>query len=73
VELKELDSLLQVQPFSPFAVLGRREARMHTMRKRLVAYYARHPRKALLRAKSTLMDGFSNEYLTNSARAVCPP
>ena len=68
--LKELDCLPQIQPYSPMAVATRTETRMAAMRRNIVAYYCRHPDKALLRAKSIIVDGFSNKYLTIAAESA---
>jgi len=65
--LVELDSLHQVQPYSPLAALTKAEERMQAMRKNIWAYYCRHPQKALLRLESILTDGFKNKYLTIAA------
>lgn len=68
--LSEFDCLHQVQPYSPAAVLTRREERMRAMRPNILAYYRRHPTKALLRLKSLLLEGFNNKYLTIAARSA---
>jgi 2-polyprenyl-3-methyl-5-hydroxy-6-metoxy-1,4-benzoquinol methylase len=65
--LIEFDRLHQIQPYSPLAVITRTEERMRSMRPNIFAYYCRHPKKAILRLKSTLLDGFSNKYLTIAA------
>jgi SAM-dependent methyltransferase len=65
--LVELDSLHQVQPYSPLAALTKTEERMQAMRPNIWAYYCRHPQKALLRLESILTDGFKNKYLTVAA------
>ena len=54
----------QVQPFSPIAVLGRRERRSQGLRPQLLAYYAAHPSALLRRIGATLRYGFTNRYLT---------
>ena len=66
--LVELDSLRQVQPYSPLAALTKTEERMQAMRPNIWAYYCRHPQKALLRLGSILTDGFQNRYLTIAAQ-----
>jgi ubiquinone/menaquinone biosynthesis C-methylase UbiE len=63
----EFDRLRQVQPYSPVAVITRTEERMQAMRPKILAYYRRHPHKALLRLKSLIVDGFNNKYLTIAA------
>jgi 2-polyprenyl-3-methyl-5-hydroxy-6-metoxy-1,4-benzoquinol methylase len=66
--LVELDSLYQVQPYSPLAVITKSEERMQAMRPNIWAYYCRHPQKALRRLGSILTDGFTNKYLTIAAQ-----
>jgi ubiquinone/menaquinone biosynthesis C-methylase UbiE len=68
--LREFDSLFQSQPYSPMAVATRTETRMAAMRRNILAYYCRHPDKALLRAKSIIADGFCNKYLTIAAKSA---
>ena len=68
--LIEFDRLYQVQPYSPVAVITKSEERMRSMRPNILAYYRRHPHKALLRLKSLVLDGFANKYLTIAARSV---
>ena len=62
--LKYVDSLRQEQPFSPLAIAFRKETRAANMRRNLVAFYLRHPSHLILRAWSTLRDGFVNKYIT---------
>lgn len=62
--LVEIDSLLQVQPFSATAVATRSEERMQDLRPSLLRYYAAHPGKLALRVWSTVRYGFTNRYLT---------
>jgi SAM-dependent methyltransferase len=65
--LVELDSLQQVQPYSPLATIMRTAERMQGMRPHIWTYYCRYPQKALLRLVSSLVDGFNNKYLTIAA------
>jgi SAM-dependent methyltransferase len=65
--LVELESLHQVQPYSPLAVITKTEERMQAMRPNIWAYYCRRPQKALLRLESILTGGFKNKYLTIAA------
>jgi SAM-dependent methyltransferase len=62
--LKYIDSLNQIQPFSPFAIAARREARSASLRKNLIAFYFHNPSHFWLRLWSTARDGFVNKYLT---------
>jgi SAM-dependent methyltransferase len=71
--LVEQDSLRQVQPVSPGAVLRRREARMGELRRNLPAWYARHPDALLRRLAATLRYGFCNRYLTIAWRRPAAP
>jgi SAM-dependent methyltransferase len=64
----ELDSLEQVQTYSPLAVITKTEDRMQAMRSNVWGYYWRQPRKALLRIQSILTEGFKNKYLTIASR-----
>jgi SAM-dependent methyltransferase len=62
--LKELDLLLQVQPFNPGTVLTRSEKRLRDMRHNLPSYYLSHPGSLVRRIWSTLRYGFTNRYTT---------
>ncbi len=62
--LTEVDSLLQRQPYQPLKMLAGKETRLSDMRKNLVGYYATHPKAAVTRLYSTVVDGFCNKYLT---------
>ena len=61
--LREVDHLLQVQPFSLGEVAGGGAGRMSRVRPNLVAWYARHPGAVVRRAWSTLRFGLTNRYL----------
>jgi SAM-dependent methyltransferase len=71
-DLVELDSLHQVQTYSPLAVITKTEERMHSMRPNIWAYYCRHPQKVLLRLGSILTEGSKNKYLTLAAFSSHP-
>jgi SAM-dependent methyltransferase len=62
--LREVTCLRQVQPYSPWSTITRKETRMQHMRQNLIGYYARHPRAAIDRVVATLRFGFTNRYLT---------
>ena len=62
--LVEREAFVQEQPFSPGAVLARREPRLRELRHGLPAWYARHPGALLRRVSATLRHGFRNRYLT---------
>ena len=56
---KEVDSLLQVQPYEPVRMASQ-ESRLKSM----LGYYLSHPGAAWKRAYSTATDGFCNKYLS---------
>jgi SAM-dependent methyltransferase len=62
--LTELATFRQVQPYSPIALLMKREARAHGVRRGLVSYYVGNPGTLLARVWTTLRYGFENRYLT---------
>jgi SAM-dependent methyltransferase len=62
--LHPIDSMRQIQPFSPFTVVTRSERRTRDLRSNLLAYYLRHPSAAWKRLISTMRYGFANHYLT---------
>ena len=62
--LKFVNSLTQLQPFSPWAVATRQEARAAHMRRDLARFYLSNPSHFMLRVWSTLTVGFVNKYLT---------
>jgi 2-polyprenyl-3-methyl-5-hydroxy-6-metoxy-1,4-benzoquinol methylase len=63
-QLREIDQLVQIQPFGVFDVMSRREPRMNDMRANLLSYYVTHPRAVVTRMLATLRYGFTNRYLT---------
>jgi SAM-dependent methyltransferase len=62
--LKYLDSLTQVQPFSPVSIGLRRETRAQNLRSNLPLFYVQHPLHLAMRVWSTLRNGFVNKYIT---------
>lgn len=64
LELEEIASLPQDQPFSPLKIATGNEARLDDMRDNLIGYYLKHPGAAFKRIHSTVVDGFRNKYLT---------
>jgi SAM-dependent methyltransferase len=54
----------QVQPFNPWAIATRQEARTGNLRRDLARFYLSNPSHLLLRLWSTLRNGFVNKYLT---------
>ncbi len=61
--LKEIESFVQIQKFSPFRLFFKKEGRTTSIRKNLFKFYFRNPGKFLLRTKSLFVDGFKNKYL----------
>lgn len=61
--LKKVASRIQRQPFNPLKILSGKEKGIAPVRQNLGSYYLKHPRKLLLRIRSTLIDGFVNKYL----------
>ncbi len=61
--LKEIDSFIQIQKFNPFRLFKKKEGRAASIRKNIIFFYFRNPRKFFLRLKSVLTDGFTNKYL----------
>lgn len=66
--LTEVDRLLQIQRYSPWAVLQRTDARMEDMRRNRLRYYVHHPDSLARRLIATLRYGFVNRYLTVALR-----
>lgn len=69
LEFEPIDSLKQVQPFSPFRIVTRQEERMEKMRQNIGRYYLQHPGALLKRIYATVVFGFSNRYLTVAWRS----
>ncbi|MEP7372783.1 MAG: methyltransferase domain-containing protein [Chitinophagaceae bacterium] len=64
--MKEIDSLIQQQPYSLFSIAKRKEERSKDLRKNIAAYYMSNPDKLLLRLKSLIKDGWNNKYLVTA-------
>jgi 2-polyprenyl-3-methyl-5-hydroxy-6-metoxy-1,4-benzoquinol methylase len=62
--LRELASLMQVQPYSLMRTLKRKESRMRDMRQDLMSYYFWHQWALMKRLWSTFRYGFTNQYIT---------
>lgn len=61
---KEINHLIQVQPYKPFQLFKKKKAgRSGGLRKGLFVYYITHPVKLIQRVKSLLSDGFRVKYL----------
>jgi len=63
-DLRCVDCLKQVQPYSAVAMVTRREKRAADLRRSVPLFYLRNPSHLFLRLWSTLRDGFVNKYLT---------
>lgn len=61
---REVDHLAQRQPYNPLRIATGNEERLSDMRQNLIGYYLRNPSAALMRLRTTVMDGFCNKYLT---------
>jgi SAM-dependent methyltransferase len=62
--LKRIQTFSQIQPYSPSAILLRRERRTENLRGSIPQFYLRHPSHFFQRICSLLRDGFANKYLT---------
>ena len=75
--LRPIDSLDQVQTFSPVSILARREQRTRDLRVGLLRYYTIHPGALARRIVAVVRFGFTNRYLTvawrKGANQVPPP
>jgi 2-polyprenyl-3-methyl-5-hydroxy-6-metoxy-1,4-benzoquinol methylase len=62
--LKEINHLIQVQPYKPFQLMKKKKSdRSKELRRDLLKYYFTHPLKLIKRMKSILSDGFRIKYL----------
>jgi 2-polyprenyl-3-methyl-5-hydroxy-6-metoxy-1,4-benzoquinol methylase len=64
--MKEIDSIIQQQPYSLFSIANRKEERSKDLRKNIAGYYMSNPYKLLLRLKSLIKDGWNNKYLVTA-------
>lgn len=55
--------MIQVQPFTLFSVLNKKEKRAEELRKNLWLYYFTHPASLFKRIDSAMRFGFTNRYL----------
>jgi 2-polyprenyl-3-methyl-5-hydroxy-6-metoxy-1,4-benzoquinol methylase len=60
--LREVNTMMQIQPYKLHMVANRTDARASDLRDNLTAYYLHHPDKLWLRIKSACLDGFVNKY-----------
>jgi len=61
---RQLDELVQVQPYSFKTVFFKKEKRMTSVRKNLTRYYLMHPDLFFKRLASLITHGFANKYYT---------
>jgi 2-polyprenyl-3-methyl-5-hydroxy-6-metoxy-1,4-benzoquinol methylase len=64
--MKEIDSIIQQQPYSLFSIMKRQEERSKDLRKNIAGYYMSNPDKLLLRLKSLIKDGWNNKYIVTA-------
>jgi 2-polyprenyl-3-methyl-5-hydroxy-6-metoxy-1,4-benzoquinol methylase len=64
--MKEIDSIIQQQPYSVFSIIKKEEERSKDLRKNIAGYYMRNPGKLLLRLKSLVIDGWNNKYIVTA-------
>jgi len=64
--MKEIDSIVQQQPYSIFSIMKKEEERGKDLRKNMAGYYVRNPGKLLLRLKSIVKDGWNNKYIVTA-------
>ena len=64
--MKEINSLIQRQPYNVFSVMRKNEERSKSLRKNIVGYYLSNPNKLLLRLKSLIKDGWNNKYIVTA-------
>lgn len=64
IGLREVDSFIQKQSYSPIRMIFNRKAAGHrSTRRNLIGYYIKKPGKFFLRIRSIVKDGFTNKYL----------
>jgi 2-polyprenyl-3-methyl-5-hydroxy-6-metoxy-1,4-benzoquinol methylase len=61
--LKEIGSLLQVQPYSLSEIFFHNHDRKRKIRRNLFSYYLLHPNMIWLRLRSLIVDGMTNKYM----------
>lgn len=64
--MKEVESIIQQQPYSLFSVMQKKEERSKDLRKNIAGYYIRNPKKILLRLRSLVQDGWNNKYIVTA-------
>ena len=64
--MKEIDSIIQQQPYSLFSIMKQKEERSKDLRKNIAGYYMDNPKKLLLRLKSLIKDGWNNKYIVTA-------
>jgi 2-polyprenyl-3-methyl-5-hydroxy-6-metoxy-1,4-benzoquinol methylase len=62
--LAEIALLRQVQPYQPFSIIAKKEARLNDLNTNLLSYYFKHPSSGLKRILAFMQYGFNNLYLT---------
>ena len=64
--MKEIDSIIQQQPYNLFSIAKQNEERSKDLRKNIAGYYVRNPNKLLLRLRSLVQDGWNNKYIVTA-------
>ncbi len=63
-DLSEINCLKQIQKYKLIKTILRKESRMTDLRRNLFYYYLKNPTAIFKRIYSTLMYGFTNQYIT---------
>jgi 2-polyprenyl-3-methyl-5-hydroxy-6-metoxy-1,4-benzoquinol methylase len=66
VGMKEIESIIQQQPYSLFSIMKQKEERSKDLRKNIAGYYMSNPNKFFLRLKSLINDGWNNKYIVTA-------
>ncbi len=61
---EEMDAQIQIQKFSLYKIVFKKEKRAQNIRKGLIGYYIQHPDAFFKRIYATLRYGYANHYIT---------
>ncbi len=64
--MKEIESIIQQQPYNLFSIVKQKEERSKDLRKNIGNFYVSNPNKFLLRLKSLIKDGWNNKYIVTA-------
>jgi 2-polyprenyl-3-methyl-5-hydroxy-6-metoxy-1,4-benzoquinol methylase len=70
--MKEIDSIIQQQPYNLFSIAKQKGERSKDLRKNIGGYYMSNPAKFFLRLKSLIKDGWNNRYIVTAFQKVDP-